>query len=79
MTSQSDTPEDKQPTALVAAGYDDNKPINGTKGALLIRNSWGLDWGQDGYAWLSYDYITKGLAKDWWTVLQADWVDTGVF
>lgn len=66
--------------AIVAAGYDDNLPVNANeKGALLIRNSWGTSWGDHGYAWLSYKYVTQGVALDWWTVINNDWVDTGNF
>lgn len=65
--------------AIVAAGYDDNMTIGGDKGALLIRNSWGTNWGQAGYAWMSYRYVTEALAVDWWTLIKAEWVDTGKF
>ena len=72
--------------AIVAAGYDDNKIIRNTntggittKGALLIRNSWGTRWGQAGYGWLPYDYVLRGLAVDWWCLLKQEWVDTGQF
>ena len=72
--------------AIVAMGYDDNKKIQNkttgakaTKGALQIRNSWGTHWGEDGYGWLPYDYVLKGLADDWWSLLRNEWVDTGNF
>jgi C1A family cysteine protease len=71
--------------AVDAVGYDDLIRIeNGssgkeTTGALLIRNSWGDMWGSAGYGWLPYDYILMGLATDLWTVVTAEWVDTGEF
>jgi C1A family cysteine protease len=71
--------------AIDAVGYDDAKVITNannkksTKGAFLIRNSWGTGWGSKGYGWLPYDYVLNGLASDWWSLLKADWVDTGLF
>jgi len=65
--------------ANVVAGYDDNLMIGSDKGALLIRNSWGTSWANAGYAWMTYRYVTGGLATDWWSLVKADWVDTGQF
>ena len=72
--------------AVVVAGYDDKMKIKNklagakeTTGALLIRNSWGTGWGDNGYGWLPYDYVLKGLADDWWSLLKNEWVETGNF
>jgi C1A family cysteine protease len=65
--------------AIDAVGYDDNLMINGDKGALRVRNSWGTGWGDNGYGWLSYRYVTEGLATDWWTLISAEYVNTGAF
>lgn len=47
--------------SVVIVGWDDNfssdnfriKPEN--NGAWLVRNSWGEDFGEDGYMWISYE------------------------
>ena len=49
--------------AVMAVGYDEEKEM------LLVRNSWGKEWGDKGHFWMPYDYIrkTKNCA-DFWTI-----------
>ena len=66
---------------VVAVGYDDYKLIESanrvkvtySKGAILIRNSWGSEWGTNGYGWLPYDYVLAGLTGAWWSLLKSEW------
>ena len=49
--------------AVMAAGYDD-----ATK-RFLIRNSWGSDWGMEGYFTMPYEYCdNRNLSDDFWTI-----------
>jgi C1A family cysteine protease len=71
--------------AIMAVGYDDTLAIKNancgttTTGALLIRNSWGTGWGDGGYGWLPYEYVLKGLAVDWWSLISEKYVQTTKF
>lgn len=72
--------------AVVACGFDDSRVIRNTnaggittRGALLVRNSWGTGWGQAGYGWLPYQFVLSGLAVDWWNLVKHEWVETGQF
>lgn len=49
--------------AVLAVGYDEQTE------RMLVRNSWGADWGIEGYFTMPYDYISNdNLADDFWTL-----------
>ena len=57
------TGEDIGGHALMVVGYDD------TTRRFTIRNSWGSEWGYNGYGFIPYEYLTNPLlAMDYWTI-----------
>src|SRR3990170_4108086 len=66
--------------AMHIVGYDDNMALKSkNKGVLKFKNSWGTQWGYNGYGYLPYDYILNGLAVDVWTALSQEFIDTNQF
>ena len=47
--------------AVLAVGYD-----RAAK-RFLVRNSWGIDWGMEGYFTMPFKYL-EALAEDFWTI-----------
>lgn len=48
---------------VLLVGYDLEKEL------FLVRNSWGEEWGQGGYFWMPFDYVTDPeLSDDFWTI-----------
>jgi len=54
--------------AVVACGYDDHASHYGNSGYLLVRNSWGTDWGQGGYFWMPYDFVKPMYCGSCWVL-----------
>jgi hypothetical protein len=43
----------KRNHAVCLCGYDDERQ------AFRFKNSWGINWGDHGYAWITYDYVKE--------------------
>jgi C1A family cysteine protease len=53
--------------AVLGVGYNDAKK------RFTVRNSWGTDWGKNGYFTMPYDYLAdRNLADDFWTIRQGE-------
>ena len=51
--------------AIALVGFDDKKRH------FIFRNSWGKDWGEKGYGYIPFNYVTDpNLAGDFWIVEQ---------
>jgi C1A family cysteine protease len=49
-------------------GRDDSKQVLSHTGAFEVQNSWGEDWGDNGFCWIPYDYFTATEDQwDMWT------------
>ncbi|MFC5450320.1 C1 family peptidase [Paenibacillus aestuarii] len=52
--------------ALLAVGYRDGKKKG--QGTMIVRNSWGKNWGDKGYGYMSYAFFKNAaLTFDYWT------------
>lgn len=45
--------------AVCLCGYDNRIQTKSGKGAFRLKNSWSEEWGDKGYAWVSYEYFLQ--------------------
>ena len=49
--------------AVMVVGYDDKQEV------MIVRNSWGTEWGDKGCFYMPYDYIKNpDLCSDFWVI-----------
>lgn len=49
--------------AVVCVGFDDDRRL------FIVRNSWGKNWGIDGYFYIPYEFLlNQNCCYDFWTV-----------
>ena len=60
--------------SVVAVGYELNR-YGARQDAILIRSSWGQQWGDNGYGWLPVGFVRHHLAQNFWTLISEDWID----
>jgi C1A family cysteine protease len=60
---------------LVAVGYKKHRFGRGQHG-LLVRNSWGSQWGDNGNGWLPIAFVRNQLARNFWTLVSREWLDS---
>ena len=51
--------------AVMAVGYNEDLKV------FIVRNSWGENWGDKGYFYMPYEFISDPMyASDFWTILK---------
>ena len=58
--------------AILFVGYDDGRRV------FKFKNSWGAGWGDNGYGYLPYEFMTRGLVFDVWTVYTFEINDSSI-
>jgi C1A family cysteine protease len=53
--------------AVAVVGFDDKKNY------FIVRNSWGTEWGDEGYFYIPYDFILNPkYASDFWCIIHSN-------
>jgi C1A family cysteine protease len=59
--------------AMLIVGYD-------TKArTFTVMNSWGMEWGVNGFGQVPFEFITRGFASDFWIVTDYSYVESSRF
>ncbi|MBC8175727.1 MAG: DUF1565 domain-containing protein, partial [Candidatus Marinimicrobia bacterium] len=60
---------------VTICGFDDDRPTEDGPGAFKIVNSWGPDWGDNGYFWMSYEAVQNPTLSQMWALYSMDKID----
>ena len=55
--------------SVMVVGYDDSTEM------IIIKNSWGTSWGEQGFGYLPYWYFDNDLCSDYWSLLESEFVE----
>ena len=64
--------------AVMLVGWDDDYPAGNFRntpernGAWLVRNSWGKDWGDGGYFWMSYEQAIQSVMDNCYVFIASE-------
>jgi C1A family cysteine protease len=54
--------------AMLVVGYKDKSPSLPDQGYVIVRNSWGEQWGDKGYCYIPYKMMRDSeIVLDMWT------------
>jgi C1A family cysteine protease len=56
--------------AILVVGYDHNKLVHNNIGAWICRNSWGPNWGDHGYFYLPYKYLSSNMVSNMYIIIK---------
>lgn len=59
---------------MLAVGY---QITNGVE-YIIVQNSWGKDWGDNGFCWIPLEYILSNYSFDFWTIRTTEVDDSDV-
>lgn len=60
IVAAAEPPDPERVHAVLAVGHG---TLGGSAEAVLVRNSWGPEWGEDGHAWLHEAYLAPRLLR----------------
>lgn len=57
---------------MAIIGYDDTKVRSRFSGHFEVKNSHGESWGDGGYGWMPYEFLTNGICYEAWSSIDCN-------